>query len=148
MGFPPVPEEIAGLTGPPPGAPPSIQMGGPPPDAGLPPGPGGPPPDLMGPPPGPGGGLPPELMAALGGGPGGPPPEEEETEETPSDILADIRDRIQDYLRVETDDIDLQVGTKLADMVQTLFAKNQKEQEAAKGTTPAMKGMAKTLMGR
>ena len=135
-----VPEDIANLTGPPPGAPASIPIGGPGP------GPGGPGPG------GPGGGLPPELMAALaGGGPnggpggGGPGAPSEGSQRSPTDVLGDMRDLAMEYLEVEQDDIDKKVGAKILHDIQSLFAKNQQDQEAAQGVTPAHRGMAKAL---
>lgn len=134
----PVPDEIAGLAGPPGGGPPSIQVGG-----GGPPG-GAPPPG----PPG-GGGLPPELMAALGGGggPEAPPEEAAEGGGSPMDLLADARESMMSYLDQEEDDVDKAKAMQALKLIQDLFAKSQQEEEAASGTTPAMKGMRKALGG-
>jgi hypothetical protein len=147
MGLPP---DIANLTGPPPGAPSAIPIGdgggapGAPPDLGG----GGPPPG--GPPDLGGGGLPPELMAALSGGPGGPPPGGPPTDGGgfPDDEVGLLRgafDHLSRYLDVANDDADKAVIAKAIAQIQGVFAKDQKEQEAAGGVTPAHRGMAKAL---
>ncbi len=136
-----VPEDIRNLTGPPGGGPSSIPIGGPGPVPGG-PGPGGPP-DLGGGAPG----LPPELMAALGGGgPGGPPDQGgDQLSDDPVTLLNEVIDRLSHYIDVETDDIDKQTILKALTTIQGVNAKDQKEAEAAQGTTPAHKGMAKAI---
>lgn len=136
----PAPDELLGLAGgPPPGAPPSIDIGGPPGGAAA--GPAGPPMG-GGPPPG-GGGLPPELASLMGGG------DEEGGAESRSEveILGEIRDLCVEYMDVASDDIEKDKIAQVLKTVQGLFASNQQQTEAAQGTTPAMKGMAKAISG-
>lgn len=114
---------------------------------------GGPPP---GPPPAPPG-LPPELMMALMGGgappglagPGGPPPglgpppgpDSDAGAMSAGDHLREALKHIDAYRSQETDDEDLAAAAKMIAALQGLFAKQQKEKEAAMGTSPAIKGM-------
>lgn len=136
MGLPlGAPEELAApMGGPPPGAPPSIQIGGPAPGM-------EPPPDLGGMEMG---GLPPELASALGGE---APPEEAEALRTPSTILGEIRELLLEYMGVEPDEIDKKTGAAAMKLIQDLFARNQSDQETAAGITPAHRGMRKALGG-
>lgn len=143
MAYPQVPEELAGLAGPPPGAPPSIMVGGGGPTPGPPIGP-----EAAA---GPGAGLPPELMALGGGGPEGAPPGlppeggEEEAPRSELDILAEMRSLATEYMDVADDDIEKKDMAKALATIQGLLAKNQQETEAAAGTSPALKGMRKAL---
>lgn len=137
-----VPEDIANLAGPPPGAPPSIMIGGP----------GGAPGQDL-PPPGPGGpsgGLPPELLQALAGGGNQEPA-------SPLDALLESEDEgelfeagrsvLSRLMDIANDDVEKAAVASALQGLQKVFAKRQTDKEAASGTTPALRGMAKALSG-
>lgn len=108
--------------------------------------------------------VPPELMAALqsaGGGAApapdtaGVPPgvmagieqdaagaEGQQTDRVPADALRDAISAMEEYRRLEQDDIDLAEAAKLYAGLQKMLAKEQQEREQAMGVTPAHKGMA------
>lgn len=93
-------------------------------------------------------------MAALAGEggppPGGPPEDEGAVPDMGSelDILDEIRVAMLAYLDHDgVDDIERAEMTKALQTVQKLLAKNQQEEEAATGTTPAMKGMRRAIGG-
>ncbi len=99
-------------------------------------------------------GVPPggDPSAALG--PGGPPPEAAPPEaapegaggDDPTEILRQIVDLIQQYIASEaSDDIETAKATKILTTAQELLAEEQKQSEAAMGTTPAHKGMARAV---
>lgn len=94
--------------------------------------------------------MPPELMALLGGE-GGPPPEEEAEAggegRSETEVLDEIRQLCIEYMDIADDDIEKAEITKALQIVQKLFAQNQQQTEAAQGTTPALKGMAKAIRG-
>jgi hypothetical protein len=103
------------------GGPPGMDASG-----GPPPGPLGPPPGMGGPPPGLGGGAPPVR--------------------DPSEILKGIVKDLQEY--IATDESDAQEtaqATKALVLVQGLLASEEKNMEAASGTTPAHKAMARQI---
>jgi hypothetical protein len=140
----PAPDELLGLAGgPPPGAPPEIQIG---PEGGGGPAPGG----MAAPGGAPGGGMPPELAALLGGGggpEGGPPGGGEGEARSETEVLGEIRDLCMEYMQIASDDIEKDKIAQALKIVQSLFASNQQQTEAASGTTPAMKGMARAITG-
>lgn len=90
--------------------------------------------------------MPPELAALLAGE-GGPPPGGEEEPRGELDILDGIRQDLLEYMDVASDDIEKAKAAQALKIVQDLFAGNQKETEAASGTTPALKGMARAIGG-
>jgi hypothetical protein len=96
-----------------------------------------------GPPPG----APPSIQI---GGPdqGGPPDQGGGLPDDPVGLMQGAIDHLSKYLDVEPDDGDKLVAAKALTALQGLLAKDQKEQEAASGTTPAMKGMSKALLAR
>lgn len=107
---------------------------------------GGLPPDMMGlgaPPAGGGGGDPMgALMGLLGGGGAAPPPEEGAgpsiTDGAPGggeEALITAIDAIQDAIDAEADQEDIQVMLTCQQKLQSILAKNQKEQDAAAGGT-------------
>ncbi len=91
------------------------------------------------------GALPPGLEEALGLGGGGEPPLDEAAgpEKSPIDYLRDAIAALDDYVDVEEDDIDIETARRTQAMLQKLLAKDQQEGEAAMGTTPAHRHMAK-----
>ena len=127
-----IPEDVATMAGGPepigpPGAPPMAPPG--PPDAG--------------------GGLPPELMAALGGGGAGAPmggPEGLPPEGPPEgggsevDILSEALNTLMEYLQVASDDIEKAKAMKAANIVQELLASNQKETGDRRRDRPRAEG--------
>jgi hypothetical protein len=101
------------------------------------PGPGG----------GPEGGLPPELAALLGGGGEGASEEGGGGERGEQEILDSIRADLMEYMSVASDEIEKAEAAKMLQIVQKLFATAQQQTEAAQGTTPALKGMARAIGG-
>lgn len=91
---------------------------------------GGPPPGMVPPPPG----------SELGAAAEGPP-----TDLSPVDALRNALEAMETYQGVEQDDIDLAKAAKIYAQIQDLLAENQRQQEAAMGTTAAHKGMARAL---
>lgn len=87
----------------------------------------------------------------FGGGPldgqvaGGEPPQEEPQGPRGPEALRAALDMVAAYQADEQDDIDLADAEKIRTMIQTLLAKQQKEQEAASGVTPAIKGMQRAM---
>lgn len=80
------------------------------------------------------------------GGIGAPPPMEAPEAREPSEILTEIKGLIQEY--IDSDDSDEQEtaqATKALVIVQGLLASEEKNMEAAAGTTPAHKAMAKQI---
>ena len=65
--------------------------------------------------------------------------------DNPVDLLQNAIDLLSHYIDVEPDDIDKQTVMKALATLQGVLAKDQKESEAAAGTTPAHKGMAKAI---
>jgi hypothetical protein len=63
------------------------------------------------------------------------------------EILKQMISLAQEYVQVEPDDIDKETMTKVLSTLQGYLAKNQKESEAAMGTTPALKGMRRAMGG-
>lgn len=114
-------------------------------------------------PPGGGGGPPPELLAMLAGrggppgagpvptGPGGPPGGQGEApegnERQAVTFLRQAIDAIQQYLRVEPDDIDQQAAMKVMAGLQQILAKEQKDMESAVGITPQVRFLRKAQGG-
>ncbi len=100
-------------------------------------------------------GVPPggDPSAAMGPGPGGPPPgppvgpaPSDEGPSDPTEILQGIIDGIKAYIDSEaSDDIETQTAAKGLVIFQGLLADEQKNTEAAMGTTGAHKGMAKQI---
>jgi len=88
---------------------------------------GGPPPGLVGPPPG------------LGGPPPGPPGPQGGGETQALEHLKAAMEHLQLYARSEPDEEDKAAALKFLAGLQQLLAKDQKENEAAMGTTPAQK---------
>ncbi len=103
-------------------------------------------------------GVPPggDPSAALG--PGGPPPGPDPSQgapppdpsagggDDPTGILRQIVDLIQQYISSDaSDDIETAKATKILTTAQELLAEEQKQGEAAMGTTPAHKGMARAV---
>jgi predicted glycosyltransferase len=74
---------------------------------------------------------------------GGEPPAEEKP--AGPEALRAALEMVAAYQESEEDDIDLADAEKIRTMIQTLLAKQQKEQEAAMGTTPALKGMKRAM---
>lgn len=87
------------------------------------------------------GGGPPDM----GGGP--PPPDGPPTDLSPVDALREVLQALETYQGVEEDDIDLADAAKAYTILQTLLARNQKQQEQALGTTDAHRGMRRALRG-
>lgn len=118
--------------------PPDPSQGGPPPM-----GPGGPPPG----PGGPGGQIDPSILMALmggGGGPGGPggpigPGDAVGQGQNPSDLLTQVLDLLTQYGQAEPDPEDQAIAAQCFAQLKKLQAKDQKEEDAAMGTTPAHK---------
>lgn len=81
------------------------------------------------------------------GAQGGPPEDQGggDLPESSLDLLSLVRDALMKYLMVEEDDVDKKAAAALLKGVQDLFAKDQQDEEAASGTTPAMRGMRKAL---
>ena len=74
-----------------------------------------------------------------------PPPEEETAEASPIEHLTTARESLTQYLTNEADDVDKAKAAAALKLIQDLFAKAQTEEEAASGTTPALKGMRRAL---
>lgn len=92
---------------------------------------------------------PPELMALLGGGmappmgdpmAGGPPPGPEPPSD-PAGILKQMLDLSKAYMDVEQDDEDKAAIASILSKIQTLFAKQQREADAALGVSGPQKFM-------
>lgn len=102
-------------------------------------------------------GIPPELMAALGGagaaGPMGPegPPAGVAPGPPPSgaDALADLIQMVQShpYVASEQDPEDIAAIQNIIAQLTKLQAKQQKEADAAMGTSPAQKHMRRQYSG-
>lgn len=98
-------------------------------------------------------GPPPDLLAMLGGGmappmgdpmAGGPPPGPPPGPEPPSDpagILKQMLDLSKAYMDVEQDDEDKAAIASILSKIQTLFAKQQREADAALGVSGPQKFM-------
>lgn len=86
-------------------------------------------------------GMPPSIEIPVdgppegGGAPSGP------------DALRAALEMVAAYQADEQDDIDLEQAEKIRTLIQSLLAKQQKEQEAAMGVTPAIRGMGRALSG-
>ncbi len=96
---------------------------------------GGGAPPMGGPPPGPDtmGGMASPPPAPAGGG-------------SATDILTEIKGLIQDYIDTpESDEQETAQATKALVIIQGLLASEEKNMEAAAGTTPAHKAMAKQI---
>lgn len=91
-----------------------------------------------------GGPLNEQVAPGIGGPPEEPPPDEGGAPRGPEALRAAL-EMIAAYQADEQDDIDLADAEKIRTMIQTLLAKQQKEQEAAMGTTPALKGMQRAM---
>lgn len=95
------------------------------------------------------GGIPPELAQLLMGGAGAgeaAPPEPNPAKADNVDPLEHLRASIehaQAALVSEPDDQDSQLLSKLISGLYQILANRQKEQQAAMGTTPAMKAMSR-----
>lgn len=77
-------------------------------------------------------------------GMGGAPPEA--PAQDPSEILTQIKGLIQDYIdSPDSDEQETAQATKALVIVQGLLASEEKNMEAASGTTPAHKAMAKQI---
>jgi hypothetical protein len=82
----------------------------------------------------------------LDGQTGGEPlPEEAPEKPSGPDALRAALEMVSAYQETEQDDIDLADAEKIRTMIQSLLAKQQKEQEAAMGTTPALRGMKRAM---
>lgn len=95
-----------------------------------------------------------QMLDAIGGpgGPGGDPmggpqgPDASSPTQSASDILTQIKGLIQDYIDTpESDEQETAQATKALVIVQGLLASEEKNNEAAMGTTPAHKAMAKQV---
>ena len=91
-------------------------------------------------------GTPPELLAMLGGmapgSPMGPPPEGAPPETSdPSSILRQMLDLSKTYMDAEQDDEDKAAIASIMAKIQTLFAKQQREQDQALGVSGPQKFM-------
>lgn len=90
-------------------------------------------------------GGPPGAGAPPMGAPAGPPPEAEGPTD-PTEILQEIIEGIKAYIDSDaSDDIETQQAVKGLAIFQGLLADEQKGMEAASGTTPAHKAMAKQI---
>lgn len=107
------------------------------------PGPAGPGPGPAPGPPGAGGGLPPDLAAALGiggappGAPGGAPTP------SPVDIVQQMLDLSQTYLQAEQDQEDLLAMQKIGTELQQLLAKDQQDADKMMGGQATPRAMRK-----
>lgn len=97
-------------------------------------------------------GLPPELAAVLGGmgsvpaqATNAPPPEA--APRSGPDILRQMLSLAAEYADSEDDDDDLLQIEQARTLLQRILAKQQKQQEAALGTSPALKGLARASRG-
>lgn len=81
-----------------------------------------------------------------GGGPGGPPPPDQGGPPgggDPVDLLQQMLDLYQQYMKVEPDEEDKAVAADCFSKIQKLLAKNQAQADQAMGTTPVHKFMRK-----
>ncbi len=102
------------------------------------------------------------MMDQLMGGGGGPPqggqqpppgyqsaPEQDTGAPTPDELsaLQAASDAIQQYIQVETDEIDKAAGAKILASIHALLGGRQKEQESAIGMSPALKMVSRGSSG-
>ncbi len=90
-----------------------------------------------------GGGAPPDLS---GGGPPSPQDPSQQTGGDADSLLADTIDSLKAYIAAEgSDDVDTATAAQCLAKLQGIKAGQQKDHEAAMGTTSVHKGMTKAL---
>lgn len=86
-----------------------------------------------------GGGMAPPMGDPMAGGPAGPPAPEPPSD--PAGILKQMLDLSKQYMDVEQDDEDKAAIASILSKIQTLFAKQQREADAALGVSGPQKFM-------